>query len=50
MIDYTLVLGSLALCLLWTAWREHTNNNRRDSKLLLACSVLTGLSGVGVTV
>jgi hypothetical protein len=50
MIDYTLIVGILALCFLWASWREHANDNRRDSRLLLALSVLTGLGSVGVAV
>ena len=48
MIDYALIVGILALCFLWAAWRERANDNRRDSRLLLTLSVFAGLGSAGV--
>jgi len=48
MIDYTIIIGILALCFLWASWREYATENHRDSRLLLVLSLLTGLGSAGL--
>ncbi len=36
MSNYALAIGLIAAIVLYSAWREYANDNRRDAKLLAA--------------
>lgn len=50
MFEIAIGAGMIALVTIWCAWREYTNDNRRDAGLLAAFGVGTAVTAAGLLV
>jgi hypothetical protein len=50
MTDFLMPIATIGMCMLWVAWRDHANGNKRDSALMAGLGVSTVLSSAGLFV
>ena len=48
MFDYALIIAIFGVCILFGAWKEHTNGNTRDSRLMAGIGIFAWLSSAGL--
>jgi hypothetical protein len=48
MTEFLLPVATVGICMLWAAWRDHANGNKRDSALLAGLGVSTVVGSVGL--
>lgn len=50
MTDYVLLVAAVGICMLWGAWRDRVNDNKRDSALMAGLGISTLLGSAGILV